>query len=230
MSTTSSAVAIAKSKGRARATNDPTYVPLASSHRVQARRRRDLVSIYLTALGESVTDLQLVQVRKAAELTAAAESLRARVLAGEVGRPPLLRWSSRSRAKPAALFGRSTSRPSRRAASRSGSFRSRPTGESARERLLEFVRGFADGVQVVDVPVIHPCGGLFARDRTLIGRENGPRYGSIAPQVYYRDGGTCGTTGLSRATLIMWFRNSIGCAILFSGSKPAPVPRTVTVP
>jgi hypothetical protein len=84
MSTTSSAVAIAKSKGRARATNDPSYVPLASSHRVQARRRRDLVSIYLTALGESVTDLQLVQVRKAAELTAAAESLRARVLAGEV--------------------------------------------------------------------------------------------------------------------------------------------------
>ena len=63
MSTTSSTVAIAKSKGRARATNDPSYVPLASSHRVQARRRRDLVSIYLTALGESVTDLPLVQVR-----------------------------------------------------------------------------------------------------------------------------------------------------------------------
>ena len=72
MSTTSSTVAIAKSKGRARATNDPSYVPLASSQRVQARRRRDLVSIYLTALGESVTDLQLVQVRKAAEVTAAA--------------------------------------------------------------------------------------------------------------------------------------------------------------
>jgi hypothetical protein len=38
-------------------------------------------------------------------------------------------------------------------------------GESARERLLEFVRGFADGVQVLDVPDIHPCGGLFVRDR-----------------------------------------------------------------
>jgi hypothetical protein len=49
MYTTSSATAIVKSKGRARATNDPA-VPLASSRHVQARRRRDLVSIYLTAL------------------------------------------------------------------------------------------------------------------------------------------------------------------------------------
>ena len=52
----------------------------------------------------------------------------------------------------------------------------------------------------------------------------------ICLQVYYRDDGACETTGFSRATRLMWFRNSIGCAILFSGSKPAPVPRTVTVP
>ena len=34
-----SSPAIAKLKGRARATNDPAYVPLASSHRAQSRRR-----------------------------------------------------------------------------------------------------------------------------------------------------------------------------------------------
>src|SRR5262249_21895826 len=33
--------AVAKLKGRARATNDSAYVPLASSHREQSRRRRD---------------------------------------------------------------------------------------------------------------------------------------------------------------------------------------------
>ena len=80
-----SSPAIAKLKGRARATNDPAYVPLASSHRAQSRRRRDLVAIFLDALGgrAAVSELQLVQVRKAAELTTAAEAVRARVLAGD---------------------------------------------------------------------------------------------------------------------------------------------------
>jgi hypothetical protein len=36
-----SSPAIAKLKGRTRATNDPAYVPLASSHRAQPCRRRD---------------------------------------------------------------------------------------------------------------------------------------------------------------------------------------------
>jgi hypothetical protein len=36
-----SSPATAKLKGRARETNDPAYVPLASSHRAQSRRRRD---------------------------------------------------------------------------------------------------------------------------------------------------------------------------------------------
>ena len=62
----------------ARAINDPGYVPLASSHRAQSRRRRDLVAIFLDALGGRavVSELQLVQVRKAAELTTAAEVVR----------------------------------------------------------------------------------------------------------------------------------------------------------
>src|SRR6516162_6772267 len=52
--------------------------PLASSHRAQSRRRRDLVAIFLDALGGRavVSELQLVQVRKAAELTMAAEAVR----------------------------------------------------------------------------------------------------------------------------------------------------------
>jgi len=72
-----SSTAIVKLKGRARAINDPGYVPLASSHRAQSRRRRDLVAIFLDALG-GTADPQMVQLRKAAELTVAAETLRAR--------------------------------------------------------------------------------------------------------------------------------------------------------
>ena len=104
-----SSPAIAKLKGRARATNDPAYVPLASSHRAQSRRRRDLVAIFLNALGgrAAVSELQLVQVRKAAELTTAAR--------GGARPRARRRWtlsrSSRSRAKQGARFERSTSRP-----------------------------------------------------------------------------------------------------------------------
>lgn len=70
--------------GRARATNDPAH-PSTTTQLAQARRRRDLVRIYVDALGgpQAVTDLQRVGIRKAAELTAAAEMLRARVLAGD---------------------------------------------------------------------------------------------------------------------------------------------------
>ena len=60
-------------------------MPLASRHRAQSRRRRDLVAIFLDALGgrAAVSELQLVRVRMAAELTTAAEAVRARVLAGD---------------------------------------------------------------------------------------------------------------------------------------------------
>ena len=96
-----SSPAVAKLKGRARATNDPAYVPLASSHRAQSRRRRDLVAIFLDALGgrAAVSELQLVQVRKAAELTTAAEA----VSCSRARRRWTLSCSSRSRAKQGAL-------------------------------------------------------------------------------------------------------------------------------
>jgi hypothetical protein len=73
---------------RSKTTNDPHYLRGTrgrDGRTVQGRRRRDLVSIYLDALGgrAAVSELQLVGVRKAAELTTAAEAMRARVLAGD---------------------------------------------------------------------------------------------------------------------------------------------------
>jgi hypothetical protein len=71
---------------RARVTNDVRRLHGLDARTREGRRRRDLVAIFLDALGAPPTELQLVQVRRAAELTVATESLRARVLAGEVSR------------------------------------------------------------------------------------------------------------------------------------------------
>jgi ribosomal protein S21 len=73
------------SRQRARATNDPFYRARGSQSLSQAgqdRRRRDLVAIYIEALGgiDAVSDLKLVAIRKAAELTVAAETTRSIVL------------------------------------------------------------------------------------------------------------------------------------------------------
>ncbi len=70
---------------RARETNDPCHVSGLDPHSQQGRRHRDLVLIFMDALGgvDAVSDLRLVEVRKAAELTAAAEVVRADVLAGK---------------------------------------------------------------------------------------------------------------------------------------------------
>jgi hypothetical protein len=68
--------------GRSRATNRPGYLAKPTRLR-QTRRRRDLVRMYMDAIGpEAVTDLTLVAIRRAAELTVAAEIARARVLNG----------------------------------------------------------------------------------------------------------------------------------------------------
>jgi len=50
------------------------------------------------------------------------------------------------------------------------------------------------------------------------------------PGLFCRADGTWATLGFSLATPMMLVRNSIGRAMPFSGSNPAPVPRTVTVP
>ena len=66
----------------------PTIRPTCRSRAAIARSRAGvatLAAIFLDALGgrAAVSELQLVQVRKAAELTTAAEAVRARVLAGD---------------------------------------------------------------------------------------------------------------------------------------------------
>lgn len=68
---------------RSRTTNDPRHLQKEPNLRAQDRRRRDLVEAFVRALGpDAVTDLVLVQVRKAAELVALAEGARAAALTG----------------------------------------------------------------------------------------------------------------------------------------------------
>jgi hypothetical protein len=72
---------------RARATNQPLHFLGRIDGRSRlARRRKDLVAILIDALGAPPTHLQQIQIRRAAELTAAAEVLRAKVLSGEASR------------------------------------------------------------------------------------------------------------------------------------------------
>lgn len=80
------AIAPRSSTNRAKITNDPRKLLGSDGRKREGRRRRDLVSIFLDSLGgrAAATELQLVIVRKAAELTVAAETARARLLTGDV--------------------------------------------------------------------------------------------------------------------------------------------------
>jgi hypothetical protein len=72
-------------KGRSRATNDPFFASRCTiGRKAQARRRRDLVAIFLDSLAADgpPSDLMLVAVRRAVELTLACEVQRAIVLNG----------------------------------------------------------------------------------------------------------------------------------------------------
>jgi hypothetical protein len=70
---------------RSRASNDPKYIPKQPNLRAQDRRRRDLIAAFLAALGpDAVNDLTQVMVRRAAELTVAAEVVRAGMLTGNL--------------------------------------------------------------------------------------------------------------------------------------------------
>jgi hypothetical protein len=72
------------SASRSALSNDPAFLarqPL--SPRAQNRRRKDLIAAFLAALGpEAGNDLTQVMVRRAAELTVAAEVARANMLNG----------------------------------------------------------------------------------------------------------------------------------------------------
>jgi hypothetical protein len=68
---------------RSRATNDVRYLPRVTNPRAQDRRRRDLITTFLSALAPfGMNDLTQVMVRRAAELTVAAEVVRAGMLTG----------------------------------------------------------------------------------------------------------------------------------------------------
>jgi hypothetical protein len=69
--------------GRSRSTNNPAYLPRQALRPFQAaRRQRDLVEAFMSALGGSVSELVAVQIRKAAELLTMAEGIRAGALGG----------------------------------------------------------------------------------------------------------------------------------------------------
>jgi hypothetical protein len=69
--------------GRSRSTNNPGFLPRRPLTPFQsARRQRDLVEVFVDALGGSVTELVAVQIRKAAELLTMAEGIRAGALGG----------------------------------------------------------------------------------------------------------------------------------------------------
>jgi hypothetical protein len=67
--------------GRSKTTNKPGYLAPLTPLR-QTRRRRDLINLFIAALGgpDAVTDLTLVAVKRAAELTCASERARALIL------------------------------------------------------------------------------------------------------------------------------------------------------
>jgi hypothetical protein len=69
---------------RARATNDPSYVPGLNRCLPTARRVRDLILAYLAKLGgpEAVDHATMAAVKRAAELAATCEMQRARALSG----------------------------------------------------------------------------------------------------------------------------------------------------
>jgi hypothetical protein len=70
---------------RSRTTNDPRHLQKQPNLRAQDRRRRDLIAAFLSALGPSgLNDLTQVMVRRAAELTVAAEVVRAGMLTGNL--------------------------------------------------------------------------------------------------------------------------------------------------
>jgi hypothetical protein len=69
---------------RSRASNDPNYIPKQPNLRAQDRRRRDLITAFVNALGgrDAVNDLAMLQVRRCAELQVACETTRADMLNG----------------------------------------------------------------------------------------------------------------------------------------------------
>jgi hypothetical protein len=82
MAASHSTAARASTTNRAKISNDPRYLAGHSGRTPAGRRRRDLVTVFVDALGgaDKVTGVQLMDIRRAAELTALAEETRAKAL------------------------------------------------------------------------------------------------------------------------------------------------------
>jgi hypothetical protein len=68
---------------RSQLTNDPRRVRGVDGRSAVMRRRRDLISMYVAALGNQITDSKMVEIVRAADLVAAAETQRALSLRGQ---------------------------------------------------------------------------------------------------------------------------------------------------
>src|SRR5258705_3173845 len=100
-----SATSLKWRSGGAATTNNPEALSRVS-HQAQTRRRHDLIRVFVDALGgrDAVSDVALMQVKKAAELLALAEMVRAKML-GDPGRDVtgLVRLEGHARRQLAAL-------------------------------------------------------------------------------------------------------------------------------
>lgn len=87
MQTARATTARPSTSNRAKISNDPRYLAGHSGRTPSGRRRRDLVSFFIAALGgpDRVTPVQLMDIRRAAELTALAEETRGRALCEGTG-------------------------------------------------------------------------------------------------------------------------------------------------
>jgi hypothetical protein len=68
---------------RSRTTNDPRRVRGVDGRSAIMRRRRDLIGMYVAALGNQITDRKMVEIVRAADLVAACETQRALSLRGQ---------------------------------------------------------------------------------------------------------------------------------------------------
>jgi hypothetical protein len=126
---------------RSRSTNDPRYLPKETNPRAMDRRRRDLVRTLLAALGPAgANDLALIAVRKAAELTVAAEMARANALNGvPIDMLALVRLENAARRAQAAL-GIKIEKPSRALAARRARWAAQAQGTKATKTAAKAAR------------------------------------------------------------------------------------------
>jgi hypothetical protein len=80
MSSARTAAAPGSVTNRSKLTNNPRRIPGIDNRTAAGRRRRDLVDAFIAGLGGEASPVKLAEVRRAADLTALAEEMRAKAL------------------------------------------------------------------------------------------------------------------------------------------------------